>query len=137
MDATDTLLALGAAAAAGFVVGAEREQQTAPTMAGARTFPLFALAGALGMLLGPVALAVLGLAIAALIAIGYFKGIEADYGEGIGMSTEVAALVTFALGALCTADALPLALTERLLILAAATTGTLALLSFKERLHYL
>jgi uncharacterized membrane protein (DUF4010 family) len=127
------LASLGTALAAGFVVGAEREQRGKPyTFGGARTFPLYSLAGAIGMLLGPVAMAVLGTGVVILIAIAYMR----DTGEqSMGMSTEVAALVTFALGALCTARALPLELGDRLLVVAAAASATFTLLSVKQPLH--
>jgi uncharacterized membrane protein (DUF4010 family) len=132
-EAIEILLSLGVALAAGFLVGIEREQGGDSTFAGARTFPLFALAGAVGMLLGPIALAVLGVAIGGLVAVAYFR--QSVREERLGMSTEVAALVSFALGALCTARDLGLDVRDRLLLVAAGATATLALLTFKRPLH--
>ncbi|MCZ7686708.1 MAG: MgtC/SapB family protein [Sandaracinaceae bacterium] len=63
-----TLLAcLATALAAGFVIGAEREQERHATFGGVRTFPLFALAGALGALLHVWVLAGLAVAVGALL----------------------------------------------------------------------
>lgn len=125
------ILELATALAAGFVIGAEREQGHEKTFAGIRTFPLVGLTGALGALLGPWALAVLGLGVGALVAMAYRRSAANDGGT----STEVAALVTFALGAVCTTDALPLERNDRLLVVAAGATATLALLSVKRPLH--
>src|SRR5688572_15324167 len=100
-EAVDVLLALGVALAAGFLVGAERQQGDANRFAGVRTFPLVALTGAIGMLLGWPALAVLGAGIGALVAVAYFR--QSVKEEVPGISTEVALIVTFALGAVCTA----------------------------------
>ncbi|MFW5921259.1 MAG: MgtC/SapB family protein [Polyangiales bacterium] len=128
------LAALGTALAAGFVVGAEREQRGEPgKFGGARTFPLYALAGAVGMLIGTWLLVTLALSVGALLAISYVR--DTRPGEGHGMSTQVAALVTFGLGAMCTAEQMPLLFGERLLLVAAGATATLALLSFKQPLH--
>ncbi len=130
-EGLDVILRLVTALAAGFVIGAEREQGEHGTFAGIRTFPLIGLTGALGGLLGPWALAVLGFGVAALVGLAYRKRAKHD----AGTSTEVAALVTFGLGAVCTADSLPLERTDRLLVVAAGATSTLALLSVKRPLH--
>lgn len=131
-DAIEVLISLGVALVAGFVVGAEREQRKQALFGGARTFPLIALAGALGTLLGVWALVVLGVGVALLVSVAYFKD-ESD--DRMGMTGEVAALVTFALGALSTARELPMETQDRLLIVAAGATATLALLSLKQPLH--
>ena len=130
-EGLDVILELAAALAAGFVIGAEREQGEQATFAGIRTFPLIGLAGALGMLLGPWALTVLGLGVAVLVGLAYRR----TGGRDAGTSTEVAALVTFALGAVCTAHSLSLERNDRLLVVAAGATSTLALLSVKRPLH--
>jgi uncharacterized membrane protein (DUF4010 family) len=134
-EAIEILLSLGTALAAGFLVGAEREQGDDARFAGVRTFPLYGLSGAIGNLLGAWALVVIGLAVGALIAIAYYRDVSKR--DDLGMSTEVAAVVTFALGALCTATGLGLELTDRLLLVAAGATATLALLSVKRPLHRL
>jgi uncharacterized membrane protein (DUF4010 family) len=137
-EAIEILLSLGVALAAGFVVGAEREQGEDARFAGIRTFPLYGLAGGIAMLLGPWAIVVIGLSVGALIAVAYFRDTAERNGtkDALGMSTEVAAVVTFALGALCTAREL-MDTTDRLLTVAAGATATLALLSVKRPLHAL
>ncbi|HLU68946.1 MAG TPA: MgtC/SapB family protein [Kofleriaceae bacterium] len=134
-DAVEILASLGVALAAGFLVGAEREQVGQTSFGGVRTFPLIALAGAIAMLLGWVGLAVIGVLFGALIGIAYYR--DSARAEGLGMSTEVAAVVTFGLGALCTASGLGIELRDRLLLVAAGATGTLALLTVKRPLHKL
>jgi uncharacterized membrane protein (DUF4010 family) len=125
---------LGVAFAVGLVVGIERQRGNPTPFAGARTFPLIALAGAVGMLLGPVALAVIGGALAVLIGVAYFTQVgkgEADH----GISTEVAAILTFGLGALCTAHDLPIAMPARLLAVAATGATVVLLLTYRRRVH--
>jgi uncharacterized membrane protein (DUF4010 family) len=129
----ETLAALGTALVAGFLVGAERQHQERHRFAGARTFPLISLTGAVGMLLGPWILVAFALGVGGLITVAYFREVRGI--EGVGMSTEVAAMVTFGLGALCTAEHLMPDLGSRLLLAGAITTALLALLSYKRPLH--
>lgn len=129
----EILASLGAALAAGFLVGAEREFGERGRFGGARTFPLISLSGAVAMLLGPWVLVAVSLGVGALIGVAYFR--ETSHGKDVGMSTEMAALVTFGLGALCTAESVMPALPHRVLLVAALATATLALLSFKRPLH--
>jgi uncharacterized membrane protein (DUF4010 family) len=130
----DIFIELGVAFAAGLIVGIER-QRTGSPFAGARTFPLISLAGALGMLLGPVALGVIGAALAAPIAVAYYTEVTRAEKPDYGTSTEVAAIVTFGLGALCTARELPLDMGARLLAVAAACTATVLILSYRRNVH--
>jgi uncharacterized membrane protein (DUF4010 family) len=129
----EILAAVGTALIAGFLVGAQRQHHERERFAGARTFPLFALAGALGALLGPWVLVALALGVGALIAIAYKR--ETTARSDVGMSTEMAAVVTFGLGALCTAEQVMSDLPSRLLLVGAIATAMLALLSFKRPLH--
>lgn len=130
----DIFIELGVAFAAGLILGIER-QRTGSPFAGARTFPLISLAGAIGMLLGPVALGVIGAALAALIAVAYYTEVTRAEKPDYGTSTEVAAIVAFGLGALCTAHELPLEMGARLLAVAAACTATLLILSYRRNVH--
>jgi len=132
-EGLELLLSIFTALAAGFVIGAEREQGEDATFGGIRTFPMFGLAGAIGMLVGWWALAVMGLALGILLAIAYLR----ESKESLGLSTEVAAIITFGLGALCTARDLEMPTTDRLLLVASGATATLALLSVKRPLHRL
>jgi uncharacterized membrane protein (DUF4010 family) len=92
---------LGVALGIGLLIGAERERRkgTGPRRApaGIRTFALVALAGGLSLSFGGAAvLAVTALVVGALAAIGYRRSREADP----GLTTEMALLTTFLLGAL-------------------------------------
>ncbi|RLC70639.1 MAG: MgtC/SapB family protein [Chloroflexi bacterium] len=123
----------GIALALGLLVGLEREYSHAdegqtPLFGGARTFPLIALTGCAAALIAsevtpwffPVAFAaVTGLVMAAYAA-------TAAKGD-VGLTTEVTSLVVFLCGAL--------AYWDYLLLAAAVTVTTLALLSLKTTLH--
>ena len=92
---TELLTALGI----GLLIGTVRERQHGPTgaaQAGVRTHALIALAGAVAMLLGTAAFAVLLLAVAALTWAGY----RLSAAEDPGLTGEIALLVTTLLGAL-------------------------------------
>ena len=94
-----TLLGLGAALGAGLLIGIERERRkgTGPqrALAGARTFTLAALAGALAHAMGEVWLVVVGgVLILALAAIGYWR----DKSQDPGITTELALFVTYLIG---------------------------------------
>ncbi len=134
-EAVEILASLGTALASGFLVGAEREHRQGRSMfGGARTYPLIALTGAIAHLLGNWPLVAFLGVVGTLIAIAYLRDTHRD-AEHLGMSSEVAAVLTFALGALCTARELPLTLGERLTVVAACATAILALLSVKKPLH--
>jgi len=98
----------------GFLIGLDRERAEArkerSLFAGVRTFPLIALAGALAVLLVDVGgrALILGsfLAVAAIALVSYVQGTRQG---DIGATTEIAALVTFLLGALAGAGQLALA----------------------------
>ena len=142
MDEHELFLSLAVAVAAGLLVGLEREhsggaggdRRTFP--GGARTHPLIALAGALATLVsgsvGPVALGVAFLAVTALLLLGYERDLRSSGERGI--TSEVAFLVTFLLGAVSTAtDVAPPE--RRLLMVAAAAVVVTVLLSAKPVLH--
>jgi len=116
------------AAAIGALIGLEREQsESGGTFAGSRTFPLFALYGALvqaffpAML--PVALAVL--AVPLTVAYAAKVGLEGD----IGLTTLTAAVLTVVLGAMATHS-------DRGTLAAVVVGGVVtALLSAKDPIH--
>jgi len=103
--ATDSLLALAlpifVAFGLGALIGLEREQsESAGAFAGSRTFPLFALYGALVQAFFPDLLPVAVAAIAIPLALAY---VGKMWFEGdIGLTTLTAALLTVVLGALTT-----------------------------------
>jgi uncharacterized membrane protein (DUF4010 family) len=97
--AAGQLFGLVAALGGGLLVGIGREREKAQQgreAAGVRSFAVVALAGAVAMLLGPVALAIAGAAVAAMTVASYWHSAEHDP----GVVTELALLVTFLLGAL-------------------------------------
>jgi uncharacterized membrane protein (DUF4010 family) len=89
----------------GFLIGLDRERAEVrkgrDVFAGVRTFPLIALAGAVPMVLlplaGPALLVASFAAVAAVAVVAYLRSSSA--GE-IGATTEMAAIATFLLGAL-------------------------------------
>lgn len=115
----------------GLLIGLERErkrERTGTIFAGVRTFPLIALFGAVAGLLtamhGPLVLVASSLGLFALVAVSYWR---VSVGPKIGATTEVAALVTFGLGALAGHG-------EHITALAGAVIAT-TFLSLREELH--
>lgn len=133
---TLTLFArLGAALAIGLLVGLQRqyaghrEHGEGDLFAGVRTFALFALLGGLaayaGLLLeSAAAFAAAVLLVGAFVAVAYSAGVRR--GE-IGLTTEMAAIVTLLAGALCVWGELAVA--------AAVGVTTTVLLAFKPEAH--
>lgn len=92
------------ATALGLLVGLERSWATRVSEqqdAGVRTFAVLALAGAAASASGQTAVAAGAIAVALLLAVGYVKTAQAD----LGITTEVAAVATYFLGALVAAHA--------------------------------
>jgi uncharacterized membrane protein (DUF4010 family) len=129
------------ALAAGALIGIEREQSMAvdrkTSLGGIRTFPLIALAGALSALLSHTLgfWPVLGslLVMGAFLTVSYYQEWEKERTRGV--TTEVAALITFLLGALALMPNLPLETKSRYLLIVASAGVVMALLSFKQPLH--
>ena len=129
------------ALAAGALIGLEREQSRAldkrPSLGGVRTFPLLALSGALSALLAQTT--GYWLIIGSLLVVGAFLAVVRyqDFTQDptIGITTEVAALITFLLGVLALMPGLPLDLGHRYLLIVASAGVVMALLSFKKPLH--
>lgn len=124
----------GAALAIGVLVGLQREYAYGDSdkelFAGVRTFALISLLGCSGALLtdelaAPWGLVGMLLAVGGLIVAAHFVG--AWRHKGIGLTTEMASLLTFAAGALCYWNYLPLA--------AALSVATTVLLSLKGEMH--
>ncbi len=128
------LVRLAVALAAGLLIGVERgwrarEAREGTRVAGVRTFGLIGLLGGLwGELaerLDPVFLAAGFLGFAAVAVAGHLAAVRLD--RDVGITTVVAALVTFALGAL--------AARGELVVTAAGAVVTALLLSLKPTLH--
>lgn len=130
----DDLVALGLAVAIGLVIGTERgwTERAAPEgsrVAGIRTFGLIGLTGGtsglLSATLGPLLLGFFALALTGLMAAGYI--VDARRDKHVSITTAVAALVTYALGAL--------AVLGRPLEAAAGAVVATTLLALKPVLH--
>lgn len=141
MDAYEPFISIGIALGAGLLIGIEREQSQAPDtetfLGGARTFPLFALLGALSVILAQsltVAFPIVAFAgVVVLVALSYADDLKK--GHGRGMTTEVAALVTFAIGQLAGSAELLAPWSHRVLVVAALAVLVTFLLSSKPRLQ--
>jgi uncharacterized membrane protein (DUF4010 family) len=130
MDLESTLLRLGLALALGWLVGLQRER-AASRVAGVRTFALITLLGAVAGLTVPV----LGLwlvpagalALAAVLVIGNVVNLRIDSDPDPGVTTEVAALLMYAVGAYLVVGHMPAAV--------AVGGAVFLLLHFKEPMH--
>jgi uncharacterized membrane protein (DUF4010 family) len=128
-DVDQTMARLGVALAVGLLVGLQRQfakqDEQDDLFAGARTFALIGLAGGLSSVLSEafdnvVPLAAGFIVVGAVVAIGYIGGVR----EGsVGLTTEIAALVTFLGGAIAGSGGLTIA--------AAVGVATTALLAAK------
>lgn len=131
------LIALGAGALIGLQRQQSRGEEQGPGVGGVRTFPLIALAGALSAFIAHWS--GIGPMLAALVVIGAFLAVsqyhESSRSGDPGITTQVAALVTFLLGGLALAPGIPLPVGDRYLLIVASAGVVMALLSFKEPLH--
>lgn len=134
MDDTETLTRLGLALAIGFLIGVERgwrerDEKEGERAAGLRTFALIGLFGGVWGLLaeqvGPVPMGFVFLAFAGAATL--FRWRETEREGVFGMTTLMAMLVTFSLGAYAVLGSMAAA--------AAAAVATAALLAAKEWLH--
>ncbi len=139
MTFRDAFTAMAVAMAAGLMIGAERQQsattQGKKDFGGIRTFPMVALLGALGALARPAMgvwlLVALLVGVTAFVTVSHVRAATRDE---IGISTEVAALLSFTLGALAgMRDLMPD--DQRFLLVGTAAASVLALLALKEPLH--
>lgn len=135
MDHVDLFKRLGLALAIGLLMGAERGWQAREAthggpLAGIRTFALIGLLGGvsgwLGLTLGPLALGAGFVALAAIVVAAHV--VRTGSGEqNVGVTTQVAEIIAFALGAMA-------ALGEGAAAAAGGVVAT-ALLGSKETLH--
>jgi uncharacterized membrane protein (DUF4010 family) len=133
-------LSLLTALAIGLLIGLEREQAKADiggaTLGGVRTYPIFALIGALATMLENASmwlpLVALG-GLITLLAISYAGDVRK--GADHGLTTEASALATFLFGALATSRGVIEPMSTRLLLVVALGVTLTFLLSSKQRLH--
>jgi uncharacterized membrane protein (DUF4010 family) len=122
-------LQLGIALGLGLLVGLQRERKTGD-IAGFRTFPLVTLTGTLSGLLalhfGGLVLAGAFVALAVLVLVGNLAKIQGGHPDP-GITTEVALLLMFAVGALLAVGPPQIAV--------AVGAATAVLLQLKEQLH--
>jgi uncharacterized membrane protein (DUF4010 family) len=130
VSADIALLRLLVAALLGGLIGVERERSGITDgrqhFAGVRTFPMFSMLGCgLTLTSGAIGLIVTAgfLAVAALVAISYIYSARED----LGVTTEIAALITYWVGVLSGAGAL--------LVSGGLGVGLVVLLASKERLE--
>ncbi len=140
MEPYETHLGLAAALAVGLLVGLEREQSKAdrggPQLGGVRTYPIFALVGAISTLLAPASMwlpLVSLLGVFGLVAISYAADIRRDADHG--MTTEVSVVGVYLLGALASSRGVVEPLADRLLLVAALGVAITFLLTSKPWLH--
>jgi uncharacterized membrane protein (DUF4010 family) len=138
MNPVDALTALAVAVAAGGLIGAERQRahagQEGGDFGGVRTFPLLAIAGVVGALLRPAlgAWIVGALLAAVVVALGVAQAKART--DDVGVSSEIAAIVTFGLGVMsATPELMPN--TARYLVVAGVAAVTMGLLALKRPLH--
>lgn len=125
-------LALGIAVGIGLLIGMQREWSK-HAIAGIRTFPLIALLGSLAALLaeahGGWIIAAGLLAVAALLLAGRLGAVTTEADTGPGITTEIAALLTYAIGAILVAG-----YTNTGIVLGGVTA---VLLQWRRPLHHL
>lgn len=142
MEPFEPHLSLLTALAVGLLIGLEREQAKpdhgGSPIAGIRTYPIFAIVGALSMMLARASmwlpLAALG-GVVALLAIAYAADVRASRDHG--MTTEASVLATYMLGALATSSGVVEPMATRLLLVVAVGVILTFLLSSKQVLHRL
>jgi uncharacterized membrane protein (DUF4010 family) len=143
VESYEPFLSLGVAVGIGLLVGFERERaarsadEARELTAGARTYPLIALAGALSVLIGRAAgwwivLPAMLAAVAPLIIAFWF---DAKSKREHGGTSEAAALVVFLLGALSQAEEVLQPVEHRLIVSSSIGVLVTLLLSVKMPLH--
>ena len=130
----EQFLPLGVALCIGLLIGVERgwherERSEGQRIAGIRSFGLIGLLGGLwallGQQLGPLVLGIAFAMLAAILIVAHLREVKSD--QDLGITTVLAAMVTFALGALAIEGYMALA--------AAGAVITTVLLSMKPALH--
>lgn len=135
-DVVSDLWRLAVALAVGLVIGGEREQRKGDgprrAPAGIRTFALVGLLGGVAALAGPALVATCAVFVGAAALAGYALGDRSDP----GLTTEVALLLTYALGAIAVtrpAVAFAAGVCAALLLAARATLHTFLRSTLTER----
>jgi len=146
VEAFENHISLATAIAVGFLVGLEREQtkladaeRRGHSIAGIRTYPIFALVGGLATMLEPSSMwlplvALLG--VFALVAISYAADVRRSKdGEDHGVTTEISVIGVYLLGALACSRGVIEPMADRLMLVAGLGVVIAFLLSSKEYFH--
>jgi len=144
VDTYQLFASLGLALVAGLIIGLEREQAALEEekpegkfIGGSRTFPLFALLGAIAVLvsreLGSWVLLTTFLGVLALVSISYAA--DVFRGGDRGLTSEVALVLTFLLGALSMSTGVVEPLRQKIFVVLSAAVLATLLLSVKLPLH--
>lgn len=128
MDEYAIFKALGLALMLGLLVGLQRER-TAQGRPGVRTFPLITVFGTVCMLLGTWAVVAGMLAVIVIIPLPHYMSYLLKKQDDIGATTDVAALLMFAVGALLGHPEIPP------VVSVAIGGGVAVLLQFKPEMH--
>lgn len=136
-------LGFALALAVGGAVGLERERhahaEQKPAFGGARTFPMVALLGAtlafLARSLGPSVLGIGFVALAALLGLGYWSSRREAGNAQLGLTTELAALLVFVVGALPFVESVSVTFPQRLLLGGGLGTIVMSLLALRRPIH--
>jgi uncharacterized membrane protein (DUF4010 family) len=137
MEQYEPLLAMATALAVGLLIGLEREQtrtEGGTLFAGVRTYPIFAMIGALAAMQESPWLPLVALAgVIALCAMSYATELRETKHRGV--TTEASVIATYLLGALATSRGVIEPLSNRLLLVGALGVALAYLLSAKQYLH--
>jgi uncharacterized membrane protein (DUF4010 family) len=143
VDAYEPFVSLGLAAAAGLLIGLERERSRPSDesrlsfLGGARTHPLLSLAGGVSTLaareVGAVAVAIPFGALVLLLGLSYAGEVWRDRHRGI--TSETAFLLSFLLGALAATHGVFASSTQKVFAVASAAVVATFLLSAKPTIH--
>ncbi len=149
VEAFENHISLATAIAVGLLIGLEREQgkqahqakgeRPGSSLAGIRTYPIFALVGGLATMLEPASMwlplvALLG--VFALVAISYAADVRRSTdGSDHGMTTEISVIGTYLLGALATSRGVVEPMADRLVLVAGLGVVIAFLLTSKEYFH--
>ena len=153
MEAYENHLSLATALAVGLLIGLEREQSKEEhaasaleagakvgtrSLGGVRTYPIFALVGALAMKLEPASMWLQLVALAgviALVVVSYAADVRSGANPDHGVTTEASIIATYLLGAFATSKGVVEPMADRLVLVAGLGVAIAFLLSSKQRFH--
>lgn len=148
MEAFENHIGLATAIAVGLLIGLEREQTKqasrvageaeGTSLAGIRTYPIFALVGGLATMLEPASMwlpliALLGMF--ALVAISYAADVRRAGNPDHGVTTEISVIATYLLGALACSRGVIEPMADRLMLVAGLGVVVAFLLTSKRYFH--